>query len=226
MVLAVATVLATGGVLGLGLPPAAAHVCARPDEIPVARAATIDVGVTVEDATVPDVEIRVPSGLRLDRVDPVPGWTFTRSGSTVRFRGGPFLPFTCEFFSLGVTAPVAGAFGITVIQRNAAGAVVARAVPDPNSPTDRVLDQFVYAGVKPPPVPGTSSGPSVVVIGGIVLVGLGVVMGVVAMIRGRRGPGDDESDEGGEGDDESLDPELQARLERFKKKKPDPRPPE
>ena len=67
--------------------------------------------------------------------------------------------FQCEFFSIGVTAPAAGTFGITVIQRDAPGTVVARSAPDPANPGDR-LGQFVYAGVKIPSPPSTSSGPS------------------------------------------------------------------
>jgi hypothetical protein len=235
VVLALATAVATASVLAIGIPPAFAHICPIAAEIPVAHPGTIDVGVTVENATVTDVEITLPAGLQLNRVDPKPGWTVTRSGATVRYRGGSIAPFTCEYFSLGVTAPTAGSFGVTVIQRNASGVVVARSVPDPAVAQDRVLDQFVYAGVKPPVPPSTSSGPSAVVIAGGVLVGLGVVMAVVVAIRSRRGdenenddfdfdddgPGDDQ-----EGDGARLDPDLQARLERFKRRTSGPRPPE
>ena len=118
-VLALVTAFATGATVGLTAAPASAHICPIAVEIPVGQPSTIDVGVTVEGATVPDVEITIPAGLRLDRVDPKAGWTFTRTGSTVRYRGGPIAPYTCEYFSLGVTAPARGAFGIPVVQRTA-----------------------------------------------------------------------------------------------------------
>jgi hypothetical protein len=226
--LAAAIGFTTATVLVVGIAPAAAHICAQPDEIPVAQPGTISVGVTVEQATVPDVEIGIPSGLRLDRVDAVSGWTFTRSGSTVRYRGGPIPPFACKYFSLGVSAPARGSFGITVVQRDAAGTVVARSVPDPSSAADRVLDQFVYAGVKPPSPPASSTGPSATTIAGIALACLGVVMFAVLAVRSWRGRdggnGGDDEESGGSGEIE-RDGELQARLDRFKKRTPDPRSP-
>jgi hypothetical protein len=237
VVLALATAVATASLLATGIQPAFAHICPIAAEIPVAQPGTIDVGVTVENATVTDVEVTLPAGLQLNRVDPKSGWSFTRSGSTVRYRGGSIAPFTCEYFSLGVTAPAAGAFGVTVIQRDASEAVVARSVPDPAVAQDRVLDQFVYAGVKPPAPPSTSSGPSAVVIAGGVLVGLGVVMAVVVAIRSRRDEDFDDDDDASDDDEDHdhdhdheaddgtrLEPDLQARLDRFKQRTSDPRP--
>jgi hypothetical protein len=173
-------------------------------QIPVGQPSTVAVGVTVENATVTDVEVGLPAGLRLDRVDPKSGWTSTRAGSTVRYRGGTIHQFTCEYFSLGVTATTKGAFGIAVTQRTADGTVVARTVPDPTSAQDQLLDQFVYAGVAPPKRPSTSSGPSLTTIGGIVLVGFGVVMFFVLWLRARRAR------------------KLDERLEQFKQRTPDP----
>ncbi len=223
VVFAFATSLATGSTLVFGMATASAHICPIPAQIEVARSATIQVGVTVEGAVVPDVEIGIPTGLRLDRVDPKAGWTVTRSGSTVRYHGGPILAFTCEYFSLGVTAPSPGSWGIRVVQRNAAGAIVADAVPDPGSPQDRALDQFVYAGVKPPSPPSTSSGQSGPIIAGIVLVGFGLVMFVALQIRSRR---HDTDDTDGERDVADRDAELEARLDRFKKRRPGSPPPD
>jgi len=227
VVFALATVLATATALAVGMATASAHICPIAAVIPVGQPATIDVGVTVEGDTVSDVEIGIPAGLQLDRVDAKPGWTFTRSGAVVRYRGGPIQQFTCEYFSLGVTAPARGSFGVSVVQRTAAGKIVANAVPDPNSSADRVLDQFVYAGVRPPSPPSTSSGFSGAVIGGIALVGFGVVMFAVLRIRDRRaGDFDDgDTDDSDSDRDTDRDAELQARLERFKKQTPDPRPP-
>jgi hypothetical protein len=227
-VLALVTAFATGATVGLTAAPASAHICPIAVEIPVAQPSTIDVGVTVEGATVPDVEITIPAGLRLERVDPKEGWRVTRSGSTVRYRGGPIAPYTCEYFSLGVISPTRGAFGIPVVQRTADGKVWARSTPDASSAQSRVLDQFVYAGEKPPSNSAGSSGLSATTIAGIALVVLGIVSVVVLGVGARRNrlryEGDDETD-GDEADGDRADDreaELQARLERFKKRTPDP----
>jgi hypothetical protein len=233
VVFALTTAVATGGTLFVGMGAASAHICPIPAQIAVGQPATIQVGVTVEGATVPDVEVGIPSGLQLDGVVPKAGWTATRSGSTVRFRGGPIAAYTCEYFSLEVTAPSVGSWGITVVQRNAAGAIVANAVPDPNSSADRGLDQFVYAGVKPPSPPSSSTGLPGPVIGGIVLIGFGIVMFVTLRIRARRADDDededDENEPGGGPDggnvDVDRDAELEARLEQFRKGRPEPRSP-
>jgi len=235
-VLALVTAFATAATVGLTAAPASAHICPVAVEIPVAQPSTIDVGVTVEGATIPDVEITIPAGLRLDRIDPKEGWTFTRTGtrtgtgtgSTVRYHGGPIAPYACEYFSLGVTAPARGAFGIPVVQRTADGKVWARSTPDASSLQSRVLDQFVYAGEKPPSIGTGSSSLSATTIAGIALVALGIVsIGVLGVRAWRnRGPyeGDDETDRDhtdGDGADE-REAELRARLERFKKRTPDP----
>jgi uncharacterized protein YcnI len=208
VVFALATVAATAAALAVGTAPAWAHICPIPVQIPVGQPATIAVGVTVENATVTDVTVGLPAGLRLDRVDPKAGWTSTHAGSTVHYRGGTITAFTCQYFSLGVTAATKGAFGIAVEQRTADGTVVAHSNPDPTSPNSQLLDQFVYAGVAPPKRPSTSSGPSVTTIGGIVLLGFGIVMfGVLGFrtLRARK---------------------VDARLEAFKKRTPDPPPQE
>lgn len=224
---ACATALSTIGTLAVTVAPAAAHICPIAAQIPVGRPATIDVGVTVEATAVPDVEITIPTALRLDRVDPPAGWTFTRAstptGSTVHFRGGPIIRFTCKYFSFLVTAPASGGFGIPVVQRDAAGTIVANSVPDLNSPTSRILDQFVYAGIAPPKTPSSSSGLSATTIAGIVLVGLGVIAAVVLRRRGRRARYDDDDDDTDADGGLDRDAELQARLERFKKRTPEPR---
>jgi hypothetical protein len=212
-ILALAAVAATTAVIAAAVAPAWAHICPIAAEVPIGQSATIAVGVTVEGATVPDVEIDLPPGLR---IDPKAGWTVTRSGSTLRYRGGPIAAYQCEYFPLVVTAPARGAFGVTVIQRTANGAVFARSIPDLNSAASHVLDQFVYAGVKPPSPPSNSSPPSPAVIAGIVLIALGAVMFVILRVRARAY--DDEDDDTGEHDREA---ELRARLERFKARAPD-----
>jgi hypothetical protein len=199
--------------------PASAHICPVAAQIPVGRSTTVNVGVTVEQATVPDVEITVPNGLRLDGADPKPGWTVVRRGPVLRYHGGPITQFTCAYFPIAVTAPVRGAFGIPVVQRDTSGKVVARSTPDPSVPADRLLDQFVYAGVKPPSPPGTSSGPSVVLIAGAALIGAAIIFAGVVAWRSRGRGEDDDEDEAFEDDD--RDAELRARLDRFRTRAPD-----
>ncbi len=211
-VLTLAGTLATAAVLGLGVTPASAHICPRPAEIEVGRQATIAVGVTVETTAVPDVEIILPTALRLERIDAKAGWTFTRHGPSVRYRGGPIRAFTCEYFSLGVTAPARGSFGISVAQRAADGTIVAHSIPDPANASDRALGQIVYAGVKPPAAAGGSSGLSTPTIAGVALIGLGLI--AAGLIRFRAGRT--------RGLDDERDAELRARLERFRKRTPDP----
>jgi uncharacterized protein YcnI len=226
-VLTLIPAVTTAAVLALGAVPAWAHICPVAAEIPVGRSATVDVGVTVENAVVTDVEVDIPAGLQLDAVDTKAGWTFTRTGAgtstaTVRYRGGPIQPYTCEYFSLRVTAPAQGAFGVAVVQRNAAGTVVARSVPDPNSTASHVLDQYVYAGVKPPSPSSSSKGLSAATIAGIALIGGGVALFVLIRVRDRRArrlDGDSTKN------DAEREAEIRARLEEFRARTPGRRPP-
>jgi hypothetical protein len=230
-ILALASTVATGGALGLTALPAAAHVCARAVEISIGQPSTVAVGVTVEGTAVPDVTITIPDGLRLERVDAKAGWSITRTGPSVRFRGGPIPRFACEYFSFGVVAPGRGSFGIPVVQRSAAGAIVARSTPDPTSAQSRALDQFVYAGVIPPST-SSGSGLSTTAIAGIALLGVGIVLAGVLGLRARRDrrtpdeddfPSDEDAD-GGDPDEDARAAELRARVERFKKRAPNPPP--
>jgi hypothetical protein len=232
-VLALAASLATTGALAVDVLPAAAHICPVPAEIAVGQPATIAVGVTVEDTPVADVTITIPAGLQLDRVDAKEGWTITRTGATVRLRGGPIPRFDCRYFSFGVTAPAAGSFGIPVVQRTADGTVVARSIPDPANKQSRTLDQWVYAGVEPPSSSSGSGGTSVTMIAGIVLAALGVVLVAILGVRTWRDRGhpDDDADPDADGDGDggneaARDAEVRARLEQFKKRAPNPPPPE
>jgi hypothetical protein len=220
VVLALASGLLSTAFVVLTGSPAWAHICPVPAQIPVATTSTVNVGVTVEAPTVPDVEIDIPSGLRVDRVYAKSGWVLTRRGSMLRFHGGPILPYTCSYFPIGVTAPVRGVFGIPVVQRDSSGHVVARTTPDPSSAEDRVLDQFVYAGVKPPSAGGTSTGPSIAVIAGAAIVGAGLIAAGVFAWRARR-RGDDDEEDGDTETADDRDAELRARLDRFRTRAPD-----
>jgi hypothetical protein len=191
--------------------PASAHLCTYADQIAVGRTQTISVGVTVESQPVPDVEIQIPAGLRIDRVDPAPGFHIARTGQSVRYRGGPIAAYTCAYFTLGVTAPAQGVFTIGETQRTANGSVVVHTTTNPTGAPDPRFEQVVYAGVKPPASPSTGgASTSPVLYLGLGLVGVAVIVLVGLAIRSwRRNRAYD--------DEESEDEELAARVEEFKK---------
>src|SRR5947209_13479670 len=108
-----------------------AHICPYAAEIPVGRSSTVPVHVTVESTATPDVEVDVPSELRLENVAAPKGWSFTRNGQVLRFRGPAFPPFGCPSFAIVVTAPAKGAYPISVVQRDAHGNVIGRTTTDP-----------------------------------------------------------------------------------------------
>src|SRR5205085_5268139 len=91
-----------------------AHICPYVSEIPVGRSSTVPVHVTVESTATPDVEVRVPSGLRVENAAAPPGWSFTRNAPVLRFRGPGFPPFSCPSFAIVVTAPSKCAYPISV----------------------------------------------------------------------------------------------------------------
>jgi hypothetical protein len=207
--------LGIGVVIGLlapivvGAAPAWAHLCNYADQIKVGPSQTISIGVTVENATVPDVEIDVPPQLVVNRVDPAVGFTKSRSGQTVRFQGGPIEPYTCQYFTLGVQATEKGAFVIPVTQRDAGGTVVASTHAAAGVTPNPRLVQVVYAGV---PVPksasGSGSSTSPVLIIGIAIVALALLALAFFGIRSWR-------DRNLDYDDEEED--LDARVEEFKR---------
>jgi len=226
-VLVLASAVAAATTLAVAATPAGAHICPIPVTMNVGQSSTIDIGVTVETTPVPDVEITVPAGLRLDGFDPTAGWTITRRGATLRYRGGPIPAYGCKYFSIRVTPPTRGSFGIPVTERAADGRIVARTSPDPSNTADRLLDQMVYAGVDPPKTAGGSGGPSTTTIVGIALAVLGAVLGTALAVRARRARRDDEDtgdDSGGASDGtgpSERDTELRARLEQFRSQTPD-----
>ena len=210
-------------------PACGAHLPDRRCRSRSAQPSTIDVGVTVEGATVPDVEITIPAGLRLDRVDPKAGWTITaHRARAVRYRGGPIAAFTCEYFSLGVTAPAQGVVRHPGRPTHRRGRGRRALDPRPGQ-RDRagVLDQIVYAGVKPPSIRRALGGPSTTTIAGY-------------RARRRSASSWSASSASARGatagatttrttttttktrDDDDRDAELRARLERFKKRTPGP----
>jgi hypothetical protein len=183
----VASVLVVLAGIGAGAGPADAHICPVVAAIPVGELSTVTVAVTVEGASVPDVEMQVPEQLRVDRVDPSPGWTITQQGQTIRYHGPPIAPYTCKYFSIGVTAQAKGAYAITVIQRDAEGKVVARStLQGALTSQNPYAVQHVYAGVKPPSESSGGGGLSTTTIAGAVLIGLAVVAAVVIAVRSWR----------------------------------------
>jgi hypothetical protein len=183
----VALVLLVLAGIGAGAGRADAHICPVVAAIPVGQLSTVTVAVTVEAVAVPDVEMQVPDQLRLDRVDPSPGWTITQQGQNIRYHGPPIAPYTCKYFSIGVTAQAKGAYAITVIQRDAQGKVVARStLQGALTSQNPYAVQHVYAGVKPPSESSGGSGPSTTTIAGAVLVGLAVLAGVALAVRSWR----------------------------------------
>ena len=199
-----------GFVLGVAQ-PAAAHICAAVTKAPVGKSTTVALVVAVEDKPIPDIEFTLPEGLRLDRVDPKPEWKATRSGSTIRYNGGPAATYSCQRFSVGLTPTAKGAYPISVIQRAADGTVVARSTADPSEPLNPYLEQIVYAGVEPPPPPSQDEGTSPLLYVAVGLIGLAVGLMLFMFFRNRRL--------------DAREDELQDRVEAFKARTRDRPPP-
>jgi len=207
-----AVVLIAGIAVAVSPGRAWAHICPVAAQVPIGRTSTVTVAVTVESVPVPDIEIDVPPALRLDRVDPVKGWTFTRTGQIIRYHGPPFDPITCQYFAIGVTPVSKGAFVIPVIQRDAKGNVLSHTGLGEN----RLLDTVVYAGVKPHAAGASSGGGvSLVTVAGALLVVIGVAFAIVLAVRARRTRRAEERED-----------ELQERVDAFRKQVRDRRPEE
>ena len=191
--------------LGAWCARADAHICPYAAEIPVGRSSTVPVYVTVESAATPDVEVHVPSGLRLENAAAPKGWSFTRNAQVLRFRGPAFPPFTCPSFAIVVTAPAKGAYPMSVVQRDAHGNVIGRTTTDPSQRLSPGYAPTVYAGVKPPSTSG-GTGLSATTIAGIALIGVGVVMAIALGRRALRARREDK-----------REGELQDRLGEFRK---------
>jgi hypothetical protein len=202
----VVLVLVVAAGVGLGAGRADAHICPLAPEVTPGQLETVQVAVTVEGTPVPDVEVSVPPQLRLDRVDPSPGWTITQDGQTIHYKGPPIQPYTCQYFSIGVTALEKGVFTIPVTQRDANGTVVARSVPTGTlSNANPYLVQKVYAGV-PVPSPSSGGGISGTVIAGVALIGIGAVAFAALGVRSWRARRED-----------AREAEVDERVEAFKK---------
>ncbi len=212
-------VLVAGAAVTIDAAPAFAHLCAHPAEIPVEQPDTVEIAVTVEATPVPDVEIGIPAPLRVDRVDAASGWKITRAGSMLRYRGGPIAPYSCQYFSVQLTAPVKGHWAIAVTQRVRNGTIVARSGTDPNTPPNPLLDQTVYAGEKPPSPSSAGGGFSIITMLGIAFVALALLVLGFAGFRAWRARHDEYADLDDEEFDAAMrDIEIQDRLAEFKKR--------
>jgi hypothetical protein len=216
---ALSTAFVAGLVIVSTAGPAAAHVCATAQQIPVGRPGTIQVAVTVEGHVVPTVDVTLPAGLTLDRVDAKAGWKTTRDGSTIHYAGGPILAYTCEYFSLGVTATTRGSYPIRVVQRDENGQTVADTTAGTSA--DPAL-QVVYAGVTPPSPPGSGGGLSATTMIGIGFLAVGALLVGFLGFRAWRGRGydDEDDDEDSEAGNDDREDELRERVAEFKKRTP------
>ena len=115
--------------------PAAAHICPVPAQIPVGQPSTIDVGVTVENATVPDVEIDVPAGLRARPGRPQGRVDVHPHGLDRALPRRPDRGVHVRVLLARRHRPGQGRRSASPsMQRTAAGTVVSRSIPDPTSP--------------------------------------------------------------------------------------------
>jgi hypothetical protein len=199
-----ALLLAFVGALAWPASPASAHICPLAAEIPVDQPASITVAAAVEATPVTDVEIGIPAELRVTGADAPAGWSLARHGQTLRYRGGPARPFTCQYFSVAVTATAKGAFRIGVVQRDEHGTVVSRTNHDPKSKPQPLFDQVVYAGIEAPDTSGGES-PDPKAVAGAALIALGALLFAGTTVRSRRAR---RADAGAE--------ELEARVAAFK----------
>jgi len=209
--------LVAGAVVAVDAVPALAHLCAHPALVPVGQPHTVEIAVTVEGTPVPDVEVGIPAPLRLGRVDAAVGWKITRTGSTVRYRGGPIPSYSCQYFSMELTAPARGHWAIAVTQRTADGTVVGLSGADPTAPLNPILEQTVYAGENPPSL-SQGGGISVITALGVAFVAIAVLLIGLAAFRAWRSRHDEFADLDDEQFDAAMrDLELQERLAAFKK---------
>lgn len=201
------------GALAVSSTPASAHLCATGARVPVGTSAPLVLVITVEQVPIPDVELTIPSEIRIDGDPaPPPGWTVTHAGQTLRYHGGPFSPLTCPSFTVNATATKKGAFPVDVVQRDASGNVVSRSTPDPRQKATPYFSPVVYAGVKIPSGASGGGGMSLVTVGGIALIAIGIVLVAGLAIRSLR-------------DRRALarEDELQERVDEFKRQARDRR---
>jgi hypothetical protein len=204
----VVIVLLVAATLGTEAGRAEAHICSTGVQIPVGRAAPVPIVMTVEATPVPDVEIDLPPQLQVvGKIAAPDGWTVTKRGQTLRYRGGPFTPLTCPSFTITAQATEKGAYPVEYVLRDAAGDVVTRSAL--SSGTSQSISPVVYAGVKPQSS-SSKREPSLVVIVGVALIALALLLfGAMAFRSWRLAR------------TEARDEELDDRLAAFRKQAQD-----
>ncbi len=195
--------------LALGSTPgtADAHVCPVAAIIPIGQPSNVTIAVTVEAVPVPDVEVDIPTGLKINHVVPFPNWKITQSGQSIRYvgeNGKTIEPFTCQYFAVNLTANAKGAYAIPVTQRDAQGTVVAKTAATGDQGINPYFIQTVYAGEKPAAPPGR--GVSTTALAGGALIAFGVIMFGFLGFRSWR-----------DRREERREAEIDERLEEFKK---------
>lgn len=148
--------------------PARAHVCTSPVAVPVDEPVAVPVGVGAEQEAVTGVDIEVPSGFRLARVRPAPGWAVGGTGTRVELRGGSIPPFGCGSFTLEGTARRRGTLAFPLVVHGADGTTRRLDGPEPGTADSA---QLVYAGA------GNDAGDGSVPVGTVV----GIVLLVVGL---------------------------------------------
>lgn len=106
--------------LALALPARAlAHVTVEPRS--VTAGADVRVVFTVpneeREAAIVGFTVRIADGFDAEAVEAKPGWTLSRSGTTVRWSGGAIAPGQFETFALSGSAPRRGSLVFRVSER-------------------------------------------------------------------------------------------------------------
>lgn len=169
------------------IPPARAHFCSSPLQVPVGEKVTFTVGVPAEEALVTKVVVEVPDGFDLHRVVERPPWKSTTEGTTITFTGGPINLFQCAFFTLAGEATEKKKLVVPFTTYDAQGEKIREFRSTDLSHLDTA--QIVYAGMTPETAPAEpGEGPSPwLARAGWVLIG-GALGGAGLMLFRRRTP--------------------------------------
>ena len=123
----------------------------------------------------------------------------------MRYQGGLFAPYTCEYFSMQVTVPLKGTYPVRVVTRQANGKVAIDSESDPLVAQNPLFSSVIYAGTTPPQ-PSNGSGTPLLLYAGVAVIGAGLGLAGFRLWRGRAEPENDREEE------------LQARVDEVKKR--------
>lgn len=167
-------------------PPAGAHFCSSPLQVPVGEKVTFTVGVPAEEAVVGRVEIEVPENFDLHRAIERPPWKVTQEGQVVTFTGGPLPLFQCAFFTLAGVAEEKEKLIVPFTTFTPEGEKIREFRSEELNHLDAA--QLVYAGLPTGPEisePGEGP-PSWLAPAGWALIGIAVAGGFVLLVRRRQ----------------------------------------